>query len=139
MLLRIYDEDVELVNHSDPRQRRADEVASATAGAQGSSSAQADTEEVAKRFENGVHDNSIGAPQGSARGGNSSSSSLEPELQGYRATKAEVDGRALEEDAIAKEDRQQADALEANEAEDAKIAAAMPERAGEGDKANTTV
>lgn len=140
MLLRIYNEDVELVNHSDPKQRRAEEVASAAAGAQGSSSAQADAEEVMGRMANGGNDDSATLPNNLAGGAaDSRASSLEPELQRDPASEQERDGRALEEEAIAKEDRMQADVMEVREDEDVKIAAAMPERAGEGDEINRTV
>lgn len=130
MLLRIYDEDVELVNHSDPRKRRAEEVASAQAVAgagKGSSSAQPEAEEMAKKMRNG---------RKSAE--DRRSSSLEPELRGSGSAR-DLEGRAMEEDAVAKEDRMQAGALEAEEDEDQKVKAAMPEREGEGDAMNTTV
>lgn len=135
MLLRIYNEDVELVNHSDPRQRRAQEVASATGGAEGSSSAQGDAKEPKDRMANGGHDDSATIPAslvGGCRRRNSSS--VEPEF-----AEPVLESRAIEEDAIAKEDRAQADALNVKEEENAKIAAAMPEREGEGDEVKSSV
>ncbi|KAK5126129.1 hypothetical protein LTR85_011484 [Meristemomyces frigidus] len=136
MLLRIFNEDVELINHSDPSQRGSDaaikkerEERSAANGGNGSIPAQADAEELQAKYEETddfikpEDDITLGAGQD----------------EDVKAEVLEGEARALEEDAVAKRDRLEANRLEVTEDEDTKIGNAMPERVGEGDDYNTTV
>ena len=130
MLLRIFDEDADLINHSDPR----------AAGGQkkGSQSAEEDAKELQKRIKNAPGEPSseptIVADDGVGDGGVpvNAPSPLDPELASNAAL-------AADEDALAAEDRAKADEMEALEDEDRKIAEAIPEREGEEDRMNMTV
>ncbi|KJX94378.1 methyltransferase ncl1 like protein [Zymoseptoria brevis] len=111
MLLRIYNEEVELINHSDPKHGIST----------GSLPAGNDAKELQEKIAN---DNSEEA--GDATLG---------------AAPTELDGLAAEQDAIAATDKVEQARLEVLEDEDRKIAEAMPEREGDavGDHYNTTV
>lgn len=150
MLLRIFDEDVELINHADGKgkpdvtkaqaagERRnefdastlkeeddATTAADAKAGAAGSSSAPADEavrmQELAEEM-----DDSATLPASLTNDGPD-----EKDLQ--------LSARALEEDAVAAKDRMEPERLEEMEDEGTKVKRAMPEREGEGEEVNTTV
>ena len=113
MLLRIFEEDVELINHHE--QRKHDQAAKKE-----NMPAEEVANEVQRRTENAPDDDGvIEAP----------ASPLEPELA----------IAAAEQNALAEEDEERAKELEALEDEDRKIRDAMPEREGVGDEINTTV
>jgi len=124
MLLRIFDEDVELVNHSDPQQRDK-QLSKKTEDrpAAGSIKAEDDAKELQLKIQE--EDDSAVVKEKDAREPN------EADLEGA--------AMALEEDAVANGDRLEADQLEKMEDENNKIKAAMPEREGEGDDYNTTL
>ena len=126
MLLRIFNEDVELVNHSDPLQKKKDNKGSAKTEKQaagGGTNAEGDAKELQQMIA-GTDDSAVVKKD----------DALEPE-----EADVESAARVLEQDALASEDRMAADRLEELEDEDNKIKAAMPEREGEGDEYNTTL
>jgi len=155
MLLRIYNEDVELVNHSDPAQKREagvkkeepvdpsikQEVGSSEgAPINGSIPAESDAHELQHKIEN-TDDSAVIKTEGEAAGDARGETTLGAAANDEDLQAELLDGsaRALEEDAVAKKDRLEAERLEEMEDEGFKVAAAMPERAGEGDDYNTTV
>jgi multisite-specific tRNA:(cytosine-C5)-methyltransferase len=119
MLLRIFEEDVELINHHE--MRKNDQANKADGNRmKGSASAEDDAKELQRRLENAPDDDGgvlLDAP-----------SPLEPEL-----------ALAAEQNALAEEDTERAKELEELEDDDRKIRDAMPEREGEGDEMNTTI
>jgi multisite-specific tRNA:(cytosine-C5)-methyltransferase len=119
MLLRIFEEDVELINHHE--MRKNDQANKPDANhAKGSIPAEEHAKELQRRIEAPDNDSGVlpDAP----------SSPLEPEL-----------ALAAEQNALAEEDRKRVKELEKLEDDDRKIRDAMPEREGEGDEMNTTV
>ncbi|KAK4542013.1 hypothetical protein LTR36_007213 [Oleoguttula mirabilis] len=140
MLLRIFDEDVELINHSDPGQKGSDaavrrerEEAEAEGrgganGGNGSGSipAEDDAKALQQKYAE-VDDDATDVIQG------------EGQVEDVKAANLEWSARAMEADGEAKRDRMEAERLEGMEDEDTKIGAAMAERVGEGDEFNTTV
>ena len=128
MLLRIFNEDTELVNHSDPRQGGGRQTKGEPT--KGIIAADEEAKELQRRTENSADDTA--APPSSERDGVAPGGALSPLEPGLVT-------RALEEDVVAKEDRMKADEIEEVESEDRKVADAMPERNGEGDKTNTSV
>ncbi|KAF2721687.1 S-adenosyl-L-methionine-dependent methyltransferase [Polychaeton citri CBS 116435] len=121
MLLRLYNEDIPLINHSDGKGAARD---GENPNGKGSVPAQQDAEEVQEII---ADKDETGEAQ----------SDLEPELVGLGgSTKA---GESLEADVIAREDRLQANQEGLKEDDELKKRQAMPERAGESDEANKTV
>lgn len=139
MLLRIYNEDVELINHSDPKQnggkdfkrepkaeqevKKEPEVKQEP---QGSIPAQADAEEVNERIKNEDVDEEMGGV---------------PVDQATGLPATDLGAIALEQDAVTGRDQIETKRLEVLEDEDRKVAEAMPERAGDenADQVNKTV
>ncbi|KAK5108154.1 hypothetical protein LTR62_008750 [Meristemomyces frigidus] len=155
MLLRIFNEDVELINHSDglfKREKREEangqgdkikgEEKSAEQKAQaGQASAGAGSipaEEDAQHLQD-LTARTSDAPYVTA------TDPLNPTLLDTEKPEAvgeeelSLSAQAMEANALAKRDRMEADAMEVLESEDQKVADAMPERVGEGDEANKTV
>ena len=180
MLLRIFDEDTELVNHSDPAQKKGERGEKPEQAKRESDAKEAAKvkDEPAVNDELGVvdvmsnehqasaikeEDVTSGAPREGLMSGEEDAKRLqeltaqttdsatitkdEPINPDYfgglderaREEQLALSARALEEDAIAKRDRMEADKLNAEEDDGVKLAKAMPEREGEGDEANTTV
>lgn len=116
MLLRIFEEDVELINHheqqkKDQQDQRPSNEQSSTKGG----------EKVQRRTDTATGDDGgvvLEAPP----------SPLEPEL-----------ALAAEHNLLGEEDKEEATKLQALEGEDRKISDAMPERKGESDEMDTTV
>ncbi|KAK5175897.1 tRNA (cytosine-5-)-methyltransferase ncl1 [Saxophila tyrrhenica] len=126
MLLRLFNEDVELVNHS----AQATRAGQGGAPQAGSLPAEDDAKELQRKIRDAPDDGGIviGADAGedaAAEGPSSRDEQL-------------ADMAADEDDVLADDDARKLD-MEAVEDEDTKIAAAMPERVGEGDRVNTTV
>ncbi|KAF2480163.1 S-adenosyl-L-methionine-dependent methyltransferase [Neohortaea acidophila] len=113
MLLRIFNEDTELVNHD----MKGGKAANGEAAVKGSVAAEEDAVEVERKIE--------------------ADETIEVEELGEDAKLGEQ--LAADQDALAAEDIVRAEELEKMETEETKVADAMPERAGEGDEANTTV
>jgi len=118
MLLRLFNEDVELVNHHDQAQKQG----KGEGAANGSVKAEGDAEEVQRRIKE------------------------EPDEEGGAVVGAEEDAReaelaniAADMDDMKAEDDDRKLKMEVVEDEDSKMAAAIPERVGEGDEAKTTV
>lgn len=125
MLLRIFNEDVELINHTDPKQHTRGGGQDG-GGMKGSIPAEADAKEM---------DGKLKKDKGRAY-----DDQEVPEVDATSGLPAnEAGAMALEQDAIGTADQIQSKRLEVLEDEDRKIAEAMPERAGEGDEYNTTV
>ncbi|KAF2169325.1 hypothetical protein M409DRAFT_65027 [Zasmidium cellare ATCC 36951] len=120
MLLRIFNEDTELINHSDPKQQRSDPKSKQEP--QGSIPAENDASRVERDIKNDVEDDGLDDAAGGAAVPNTEDGAM-----------------ALEQDAVSKKDAIDIKRLEVLEDEDRKIAEAMPEREGEGDDYNTTV
>lgn len=128
MLLRIFDEECELINHSAHREGKVPmdgtpvDAGQSTAG---SMPAEEDAKEVQRRVD---ADTSRNEPR---------------EVEGGGLTHLPEDGDlvalAAEQDDMTQQDRALADELEVAEDENVKIAAADPAREGEGDEMNTTV
>lgn len=143
MLLRIYNEDVELINHSDPKQNggkdfkgeaqseqeKKKEEAEVQQEPQGSVSGQADAEEVQERIKKADDEDDDEAMGGVAV----------DQVTGLPAT--DLGAIALEQDAMTGTDQIETQRLAVMEDEDTKVAEAMPERAGDAnaDTSNTTV
>lgn len=142
MLLRIYNEDVELINHSDPKQNGGKDFkgeaqseqekkkeAEVQQEPQGSVSGQADAEEVQERIKKADDEDDDEAMGGVAV----------DQATGLPATDLGV--IALEQDAMTGTDQIETQRLAVMEDEDTKVAEAMPERAGDAnaDTSNTTV
>ncbi|KAK4626265.1 RNA cytosine C(5)-methyltransferase NSUN2 [Fulvia fulva] len=119
MLLRIYNEDVELINHSDPKQQ----ARNAQKQNGGSIPAENDAKELQQKFKDESNADVATTAVDDASG----------------LPISDEGAMALEQDALAKEDKLESKRMEGIENEDQKIHDAMPERAGEGDSANTTV
>ncbi|KAK3706627.1 tRNA (cytosine-5-)-methyltransferase ncl1 [Vermiconidia calcicola] len=132
MLLRIYNEDVELVNHSDSRQAPPQNK-DTEEKSKGSVPAQAEAEELQRRIAEAPDEETTDA--GRTDGGVPVG---EPYLPA-EAKEPALAAEAAEQTALTEEDRERAEEMEVLEDDDRKIAAAMPERKGEGDDYNTTV
>lgn len=150
MLLRIYDEDVELINHTDPQQKRGagvkdkgSEVKEEASSikeeepdvkeepANGSMAAEGDALELQQKYEEN-DDTAMFKDEDDEEGGVA--------LGAYQDEETlDLSAQALEADAVAKKDRIEAERLEVMEDENTKVTDAMPEREGEGDDYNTTV
>ncbi|GIZ42615.1 hypothetical protein CKM354_000587500 [Cercospora kikuchii] len=128
MLLRIYNEDVELINHSDPKQNGGKDVKrEPKAESTGSIPAQDVAEETKARMKNvDVDEETIGGV---------------PVDQASAVPLTDAGITALEQDLETARDHIEVKRLEVLEDEDRKIAEAMPERAGDldGDDYNKTV
>ena len=118
MLLRIYNEDVQLINHSDPRQNGR------PVEQKGSQSAEGDAQELESKFQNTADAAETNVPTEDVTNG---------------ASDAEAGAMVMEQDAVAVRDRIESGRLEVLEDENRKITESMPERDGEGDNYNTTV
>lgn len=120
MLLRIFNEDTELINHSDPKQQRSGP--SIKKEPAGSIPAEGDAERVEREIKTEVKEEDVDGDDG-----------------GVAVPQTEAGALALEEDAVSKKDAIDIKRLEVLEDEDRKVTEAMPEREGEGDDYNTTV
>ncbi|CAK3765331.1 S-adenosyl-L-methionine-dependent methyltransferase [Lecanosticta acicola] len=126
MLLRIFNEDIELINHADNKK------AGAHQDQNGSTKGSIPAEDVAREVEeknmrDGDEDDAGGvAPNGA----------IDP-VSGLPVSGE--GGVALEQKAMHAEDEVEAKRLEVLEDEERKVAEAMPEREGEGDDYNATV
>ena len=117
MLLRIFNEDTELINHTKgPAKKDAGEEA------KGSIPAEEDAKELQSMIERASD-----AGEGDV---------LEPEENIVAAAEGAL---AAEQDVLVAEDRAMAEEMEVVEDEETKITEAMPERWGESDEINTTV
>lgn len=137
MLLRIFNEDVELVNHHDNRNGsgRKDVAGKDGQASKGSIPAQEDAEETQRRIQNAPDEgDEIALPASEDDGGVpvGAHSPLNPEFE-------QLDALGAEQTALAEEDHERALEAELFEDEDKKVRDAMPEREGEGDEVNTTV
>ena len=143
MLLRIFNEDVPLINHSDPAQK---DLKVNGKVAEGSIKAEGDAKELQAKIATddaaaGAYDNEAEPTEGVAV---KDESDLEDELVNSAAQRSSSgnpvrDAQALEAGVMAKEDAIDRAKLEQMEDEDTKVTAAMPERWAEGDDCNTTV
>ena len=123
MLLRVFEEDVELINHSEARKN---DHSDKRPPPKESMPAEEDAKELQRRIENASDDAAANGESGEPL--DTPASSLEPDL-----------ALAAEQDALAEEDRERSKAAEAFEDDDRKIKDAMPEREGETDEANSTL
>lgn len=126
MLLRIFNEDVELVNNAEIDKLRAKErEAAAKEEPVGSISGEADAQQLQEMI---------------ATAPNTDAADIKA-AEAYVPNESQLTGDAMkiEEDAIAARDRMDADAIAAAEDENVKITNAMPERDGEGDEYNKTL
>ncbi len=128
MLLRLFGEDVELVNHSD--RVRKEEVKFVP----GSIAAEDMAKELKDRIKHADDDDEevsikVNDVDGEAVGGSERLDDREAEL-------ADI---AADDNAVKAEDDVMKEEMELEEDENLKVARAMPERAGESDEANTTV
>ncbi|RMY79583.1 hypothetical protein D0864_09046 [Hortaea werneckii] len=138
MLLRIYNEDVELVNHSAGANKKAGDTDAdkkgdepAAAGAEKQANGSVPAEAVANELKEKVKhtDNSATLPASVAA---DQDSELEDEL-------LDANARSMEEDAVAASDKVAAEQINTEEDDERKIRESMPERKDEGDESNTTV
>jgi multisite-specific tRNA:(cytosine-C5)-methyltransferase len=118
MLLRLFNEEPPLINHSDPKQTGYE------AASKGGEIADSEMKEVQEDL-NANDDADVNVENGDG--------DEEPNGQ------INADAMSLEQDMIAAEDKTQAARLEVLEDEDRKITEAMPERQGEGDDYNKTI
>lgn len=161
MLLRIYEEDVELVNHSDKHNKVKDEAAdgvmvkvesafdtNGTSKIKEEEQMQEDEEEykptpAAADFTPAANTNGSMSAEADAKDfrsilANMDNSPMLPEnVAGLGAENAEAvleeGARAVEENALAARDAREAEILEKEERGEVKIKDALPERSGEGD------
>ena len=133
MLLRIFNEDTELINHSDPRKGGGSSEGADRNGETGKGSIPAEEEakELQRRIEKSIDDSAtlpaeLTAPM-EADGGDEEDGGIE------------LEAIAVEEDAVAKQGRLQTEEMEGVETKETRIAEAMPGREGDGDEVNTTV
>ncbi|USW48889.1 Putative SAM-dependent methyltransferase RsmB/NOP2-type, RNA (C5-cytosine) methyltransferase [Septoria linicola] len=133
MLLRIYNEDVELINHSDPKQngssnKEITQQAKPDHQPKGSIPTPAESAELKERIKNA--DNEVDTTINGV-----------PAEQATALPATDLGAVALEEEAVAAKDQIETQRLEVLEDEERKIAEAMPERAGDevGDDYNKTV
>lgn len=165
MLLRIYNEDVELVNHSDPKQAKPAPAPAAEANGEqskGSWNATSDAEELQAKIANAPDEADVEEPPApsATAGASLDEATLAPNTRAA-TDGAVVDGastqdvgvnsrpivgssaqeadRSLEADDVAQEDALRKHRVEVEEDEMTKVAKAMPEREGETDQANKTV
>lgn len=123
MLLRLFEEDVELVNHT--------ELAKRETKVRGSASGEADATEVQRKIAH-MKDDDVPVPSGKGPAN---------VIKGEVVEEGDVDLAAVaaEQDAIEAQDTATAAKAEVLEDEDTKISDAMPERVGEEQEMNTTV
>jgi multisite-specific tRNA:(cytosine-C5)-methyltransferase len=122
MLLRLYNEDVDLVNHTMKNDSSADATPAPTsteAAPKGSMSGEQDALELQEKIANAPDESSTPVVAGSEN--------------------AALDGLSAEQDSLAAEDASLKAEIEVQEDELSKVAAAMPERAGEEDVSNKTI
>ena len=122
MLLRVFEEDVELINHSEARKNDQSDKRPTKE----SIPAEEDAKELQRRLENEPDHPAADDENGDIL--DTPASPLEPEL-----------ALAAEQYALAEEYRERPKAAEAFEDDDRKIKDAMPEREGETGEMNTTV
>jgi multisite-specific tRNA:(cytosine-C5)-methyltransferase len=136
MLLRIFNEDVELINHVDvgKKDRRDSDMAAKSGAPNGSISAEAESQRVQELTEQTSGSSRVPLGESSGTAG---SGAEQGDFTGDKDSA--LSARALEEDLLAKEDRMDADAIESVEDEERKVRDSLPERAGEEDRLNPTV
>jgi multisite-specific tRNA:(cytosine-C5)-methyltransferase len=123
MLLRLYNEDVDLVNHTMKNDSSADATpapaSTEAAATKGSMSGEQDALELQEKIANAPDESATTVVAGSEN--------------------AALDGMSAEQDSLAAEDASRKAKIEVQDDELNKVAAAMPERAGEEDVSNKTI